>query len=269
MFILGSTGEGPSLSPPLRREFVTLCCSIVKDIQKELESRSVHILVGVSDTCTSETILLAQHAADCGADAVVIAPPYYFPISQMELKNYVQNVVNQISLPVFLYNMPKVTKITFEIETVKEIAKSYGANGKIAGIKDSSFVLSYISELCQVKRDLCPSWSVLTGAEHHVAEVVRLGGDGGAVGGSNIIPEAFVSFYKGAVTGDKDLEEKAFTQINALKEIYDMANGRFVQATKTSLSVLKICEANFASPLLPFNDDEAATVKQIIDDIMG
>ena len=32
VFILGSTGEGPSLSPTLRRDFVALCCTLVREI---------------------------------------------------------------------------------------------------------------------------------------------------------------------------------------------------------------------------------------------
>ena len=52
----------------------------------------------MSDTCINETIALAEHAAACGADAVVVAPPFYFPITQAELKNYVQHVVEHAKL---------------------------------------------------------------------------------------------------------------------------------------------------------------------------
>ena len=163
--------------------------------------------------------------------------------------------------------MPALTKVTFEIETVKELAKKYGDNARIVGIKDSSFDLNYISKLCQIKKEVCPSWSLLTGAEWHVAQVNRLGGDGGVVGGSNIFPEAFVSFYQGAVTGNEAMESDARQQIDALKSIYNMANGRFVQATKTSLSVLGICEESYAMPLLPFNEEERSLVEKVIADI--
>ena len=70
--------------------------------------------------------------------------------------------------------------------------------------KDSSFDLNYISLLCQIKKSHCPS------AEWHVTKVVRMGGDGGVVGGSNIFPKAFVSFYRGAVMGNEAMENAAF-----------------------------------------------------------
>jgi 4-hydroxy-tetrahydrodipicolinate synthase len=275
VFILGSTGEGPSLTPRLRRDFVTLCCDAVREIlanerkRRGDEEYGAHfrILVGVSDTNVDETIALAEHAAVCGADAVVIAPPFYFPIGQAELKYYVQHVVDRTTLPVFLYNMPALTKVTFEIETVRELARLYGESGRIVGIKDSSFDLDYIAQLCKVKSELCPSWSVMTGAEWHVAKVIRLGGDGGVVGGSNIIPEAFVSFYQGAATGNQAMEDEAYQKIQALKKIYDMAKGRFVQATKTSLCVLGMCQESYAMPLLPFVGGEKSMIEKVIGEI--
>ena len=265
IFILGSTGEGPSLSPTLRREFISLCCEII-DLYHN--NGTIQILVGVSDTCVSETIALAEHASSCGAHAIVITAPYYFPISQAELKNYVDHIVKHTTLPIFLYNMPALTKVTFEIDTVRELATKYGgSNGRILGIKDSSFDLNYMSQLCQIKKNDVPSWLILTGAEHHVAQVVTMGGDGGVLGGSNIIPEAFVSFYKGAVLGNKEMEDEAHQTIQTLKILYDMANGRFVQATKTSLCVLGICEESFAMPLLPFNEEEQTLVQKAVSDL--
>ena len=274
VFLLGSTGEAPSLTPHLRREFVTLCCSIAREIVQSKEGsdeinrlKNLRILVGVTDTCPNESIAMARHAAACGAHAVVLAPPFYFPISQPELIHYIKRVVEQLSLPVFLYNMPKLTKITFEIETIRELVKHFGDNGRIVGIKDSSFDLTYMSELCQLRKEFCPSWGIFTGAEHQVAQVVRLGADGGVVGGSNMFPEAFVSYYEGALSNDKDMENEAQQKIEALKAIYDMANGRFVQATKTALSAMDICEESFALPLLSFNDAEREFVKKVVAEI--
>src|SRR5215470_3994533 len=71
LFILGTTGEGPSLSYRLRRELVERVCKQNK--------KRVPILVGITDTSFVESVSLARHSADCGADAVVAAPPYYMP----------------------------------------------------------------------------------------------------------------------------------------------------------------------------------------------
>ncbi len=77
IFLLGTTGEGPSLSIALKYEMVKRSCEII--------AQRVPVLVGITDTSFSESVRLAQHAAQCGADAVVLAPPYYFPTGQEEL----------------------------------------------------------------------------------------------------------------------------------------------------------------------------------------
>ena len=78
LFILGTTGEGPSLSYRLRRELITLTC-------RQVHGR-VPVLVGITDTAFVESVNLARHAADAGADALVLAPPYYLPPGQPELR---------------------------------------------------------------------------------------------------------------------------------------------------------------------------------------
>ncbi len=65
------------------------------------------VLVGITDTAFVESVNLARHAADCGADAVVVAPPYYMPEGQPELQEYLDHLVPELPLPLFLYNMPR------------------------------------------------------------------------------------------------------------------------------------------------------------------
>ncbi len=48
------------------------------------------MLVGVTDTSYVETVALARHAQESGADAVVLSTPYYFPAGQTELLSYME-----------------------------------------------------------------------------------------------------------------------------------------------------------------------------------
>ena len=71
LFILGTTGEGPSLSQALRRELITRVTT--------LAAGRLPVLVGISDAAVADSVALAAHAAEQGAAAVVAAPPFYFP----------------------------------------------------------------------------------------------------------------------------------------------------------------------------------------------
>jgi len=107
LFVLGTTGEGPSLGYRLRRDLVQRTC-------RQVNGR-VPVLVGITDTAFIESVNLARWAADVGADAVVLAPPYYLPEGQPELQEYLDHIVAELPLPMFLYNMPSLTKVSFEL----------------------------------------------------------------------------------------------------------------------------------------------------------
>ena len=110
LFIIGTTGEGPSLSYRLRRELITETCKIVRG--------RLPVFVGVTDTAFVESVNIAKHSADAGADALVAAPPYYLPEAQPELLEYIRHLLPEMPLPFYFYNMPSLTKVSFDIDTV-------------------------------------------------------------------------------------------------------------------------------------------------------
>ena len=121
LFILGTTGEAPSLSYRLRYEVIDRVCGQV--------AGRVPVLVGITDTSFVESTNIARKAKEAGAQAVVLAPPYYFPAGQMELLEYLKHLTAELPLPLFLYNMPSHTKLVFEPETIRAAADFPGIVG--------------------------------------------------------------------------------------------------------------------------------------------
>src|SRR5262245_8280733 len=85
LFLLGTTGEGPSLSHRLRRELIERASKIVNG--------RVPLLAGITDTSFVESVNLARAAGEAGADAVVLAPPYYMPEGQPELREHLEHIL--------------------------------------------------------------------------------------------------------------------------------------------------------------------------------
>ena len=108
----------------------------------------VPVLVGITDTAFVESVNLAKVSADAGADAVVLAPPYYLPEAQPELQEYLDHLVPELPLPLFLYNMPALTKVFFELETVRRAMD----NPRIIGLKDSSGNMTYFHRAVEPAR---------------------------------------------------------------------------------------------------------------------
>ena len=260
LFLLGTCGEGPSLSPRLQRELVDRVC-------RQVDGR-VPILVGVTDSSAAQSTALARDAADAGADAIVFAPPFYFPISQTELLAYVDEQVAASPLPVMLYNMPGLTKVTYEPETVRRLMD----RRRVIGLKDSSGDLDYFRQVRDFTRGRS-DWSLLMGPEHLLAEAIEMGGDGGVSGGANIMPQLYVQLYEAARAGFVD-ETAAFESDAArLGHIYLVGSpggitaSSVVRGLKAAVSLLGVCSGMPCPPLAPLSAAEREQVRHIIQSL--
>lgn len=256
IFLLGTTGEAPSLSYRLRREVITRAAQII--------NQRVPLLVGITDTSFVESVSLAEHAANAGAAAVVLSTPYYFPAGQTELMGYIRNITAALPLPLMLYNMPSLTKVWFEHETLAKLTDVE----RIVGIKDSSGDLQYFTRLMEL-RSARPDWSILIGPEAYLPAAMKLGGDGGVSGGANILPRLFVACYDACVAGDKTRIAELAADINDLQQIYDIGKyaSRFIKATKCAASLLGLCDDFMAEPFHRFRAPERERVRRILEPI--
>jgi 4-hydroxy-tetrahydrodipicolinate synthase len=257
VFLLGSTGEGPSLSGAVQRDVINEACAHVNG--------RVPVLVGITDSNLDESLELAEHSAKCGADAVVAAPPFYFPINQQQLGDWFISLSDASPLPVFLYNMPSHVKVSFDIATVRRLME----RPNICGIKDSSAQMLYFNELLQARADR-PDFLVLTGPEELLAEGVLIGGDGGVCGGANLVPRLFVDLYEAAVSGDlkqvMTLQNRVMRLSTLLYRVGPAPTG-FMTGIKTALELVGLCEANFAPPLGPLPHEQRRMIAQHLADL--
>ncbi len=257
LFILGTTGEAPSLSYHLRRQWIDLVCQQV--------AGRVPVLVGITDTSFVESVALADHAARAGADAVVLSTPYYFPAGQTELTSYTRHIAAELPLPLVLYNMPSLTKVWFEIETLEKLTDL----PQIVGVKDSSGDLDYFAKVTALKQ-LRPDWFVMIGPEALLGQAMELGSDGGVSGGANLAPELFVQFYQAMLVGDRGQAEHLGRQIERLQAIYDVGKyaSRHIKATKCGLSLMGLCSDFLAEPFHHFLPPEREKVAAILKDMV-
>jgi dihydrodipicolinate synthase/N-acetylneuraminate lyase len=250
LFILGTTGEAPSLSYRLRRQLIDHVCKQVKG--------RVPVLVGVTDTSFVESVDLTRHSANAGAQAVVLAPPYYFPAGQPELLEYIEGIAAELALPVFLYNMPSHTKLSFELETLRRAMEL----PNVVGIKDSSAQMIYFHQVRRLAASR-PEFSLLVGPEELLAESVLAGAHGGVNGGANLFPRLYVELYEAAVARDLERVSKLHGQVMRVGEtIYSVGQHRsaFIKGLKCALSCLGICDDFMAEPFHRFH---AAQRKQV------
>lgn len=255
IFALGTTGEAPSLSYPLRQELIALTC-------KQANGR-IPVMVGITDSAPEESLKLAQSAAKAGAAAVVVAPPYYFGMDQAELTTYYQYLADRSPLPLYLYNMPSHTKINFGLSTVQALSQ----HPNIIGLKDSSGNAVYFNAVLHALKDR-PSFSLLVGPEEMMASSVLIGANGGVSGGANMFPKLYVDLFDAAVNKDhpKVLELQSRVMEISRRIYCSGKNGSgYLQGLKAALAIMGICNGHVSSPLGNFNEEEKERVKIHLD----
>ena len=254
LFMLGTTGEATSIGLNLKMELLRRT--------RDLVQNRIPVLVGIADTSFQSSLELAEYSAGLGLDGVVIAPPYYLPITQEEMWEYLENLVPRLPLPFLLYNMPACTKMHMTIDTVRR-AKELGA----IGIKDSSGDLFYLFSLINEFKS-SPGFSIYTGNELFIPETILHGGHGAVAGGANLFPGLFVDFYKASV--NKDLDE-----VVRLREIVMLINdsiynvgknySKYIKGIKCALSVMDICNDYVAYPISRHNPEERRKIELAVE----
>jgi len=257
LFILGTTGEAPSLSYRLRYELIERVCTQVK--------RRVPVLVGITDTSFVESVNITNKAKDAGAQAVVLAPPYYFPAGQGELLEYLKHLAPELPLPLFLYNMPYYTKLVFEPKTVRAAAAITG----IVGIKESSGDMVYFHQLLSLLKKQ-PDFSLLIGQEELLAEAVLAGAHGGVCGGANLAPRLYVDLYKAASSRDLSTVETLHKKVMQIsKAIYGVGKyeSSYLKGLKCALSCVGICSDFLAEPFHRFRQAERKVIRRHLEEL--
>lgn len=241
LFLLGSTGEGPALSRRARCEFI--------ETAVDAAAGAVPLLAGISGASGIEAIEEGRFAARSGISAVVAAPPCYLPPSEKELIAYYERLAGEIGLPLFLYNMPALTRVNVTPELAAELAE----RENIAGYKDSS------GDLDSFRRAVAllggrPDFSLLIGPEHLTLPALRMGGDGGVNGGANLRPELFAALYR-AVRENAPAEriDALQNEIVELGRLYNSLPGApgVIRGLKYALSRLGVVKNIPAFPALP------------------
>lgn len=256
LFVLGTTGEGPSLTYQIRYEMVERAC--------DAAAKRIPVLVGVTDSSLVESIHLAEHASRSGAAAIVAAAPFYFPTNQAGLKNWFRQLADASPLPLMLYNMPGCVGIHLDLETVAELSR----HPNIVGVKDSSGDLAYFRTLCEQFAQN-EDFSVFMGPEELIPEAVAAGADGGVCGGGNLLPHVYVELFEAAIRNDvTEISRLRNVVHEVFRHIYKDPTGQMnlIPALKLALQHSGLCLSCIAPPLPAVTADHE---RQILDGLQS
>lgn len=259
LFVLGTTGEGPSLTYQMRYEMVDRSC--------EHAGGRVPVLVGVTDTSFGESVALAQHAASCGASAIVAAAPFYYDVSQTALESWFSKLADASPLPLMLYNMPSCVGVNLCLDIVGHLSN----HPNIIGVKDSGGDLAYFHELCDQHRNR-EDFLIFMGPEELLAEAVAAGAAGGVCGGANLLPQVYSRLYLAAVRKDAAEIVHWKTAIAAIfASVYRDENGamKLIPGLKLAMEGCGLCLSVVAPPLSNVSETHAQRIQSSLTDLLA
>jgi 4-hydroxy-tetrahydrodipicolinate synthase len=248
IFLLGTTGEGPTLSFRLRLEIVRRAAPLIAE--------RLPLLVNLTGASFTENLQLARAAADVGAAAGVYSGPLYAPLSQKALAGHIERFAAQCPLPLFLYNMPSHTHLFFEQATVVRLAET----AQVVGLKDSSGDLLYLQRLI---RTLGSEFPVFVGPEEMLYPALLAGAAGGVHGGSNLYPHIFTGIFDAVRRGDH-VEAIRLQQISLQLSDAVYGNG-YLRGLKAAMAARGLCSSLVAEPDTPLDSGAVKRIARAIN----
>jgi len=186
---VGTTGESATLSSDEDKR----CMQIAVEVCKGTDTK---VLAGAGSNSTSEAILAAKNAQDCGVDAIFSVAPYYVKPSQEGLYQHYKAIASSVpELPFMLYNVPGRTVVDISADTVIRL---FDDLPNIYGIKEATGSLERTVELLSRRPDL----KVFSGDDAIDYPILANGGAGITSVTSNLMPDLKSQLVELALKGD-------------------------------------------------------------------
>lgn len=185
----GTTGEGPLLTGEERQR-------IARTVVEQTRGR-VPVIIQVGAVSTRETIALARHAWQIRADAIAVVAPFYYPCSDVMLREHYMHVCAVVpDLPVYLYNIPQRTGNALSPPLVDEIVARCA---NVIGIKDSGGNLGQTVEMLAIRDG---TFHVVMGSDGLVLPALTMGVRASVSGNANVFPALFVALFEAYRSGN-------------------------------------------------------------------
>ena len=231
--VCGTTGETPTLLAEENSD-------LIKFTIQHIDGR-IPIIAGSGSNSTQVALKNSLAAQENGADALMIAAPYYNKPTPKGLFLHFEYLATRLDTPIIVYNVPSRTGVNMSGELIVNLGKQFD---NIVGVKEASGDLSQIKYIL----DHCPDDFILFSGDDNLAiDVVAEGGVGCISVAANEIPAAFSQMMKSALDGKFDQARSFQKKYARLMEL------NFIESNpipvKTALHQMGLIQNNFRLPM--------------------
>lgn len=242
LYPLGTTGEMYLMSVEERK--------LVAETVISQNNKRITAYIHVGAMSQADTIELAKHAYEIGADGIGVVTPSYFKVTDKELEEYYVAIAKSVPIdfPVYTYNIPQLSVNDLQPEVVERIVKRAP---NVIGIKYSWADMNRTVHYGRINNN---DFSVVQGADTLMFPSLMIGCDGIVSGCSSVFPEAFSRVYKAFTEGK--YEEAAELQKLATYAAETIKCGSNMSYFKEGLKIRGIDMGTMRKPLLDITAEE-------------
>lgn len=242
LYLTGSTGEGFLMSMEERKEIV--------EIVIDQAAGRVPIMVHVGTIGTKNSIKLAEHAYQNGADAVSSVPPFYWNFDEEHIYNYYKDIAEATPLPMIVYNIELAGTIAYD--SIKKLAA-------IKNVKGIKYTATSHFEIASIKDELGEDFLVYSGADEMASSGLFNGADGLIGSFYNLMPELFMEIYE--AINNNDLKTARKKQQNAIRIIKYSVQYDFYSLMRLALSWMGVNAGYSRRPFKNYGSEKEAEFK--------
>jgi len=206
-------GESLNLTIAERKAFAEVAVRVV--------AGRIPVSIHVSALAVEDSMELARHAQQIGADAIIAITPYFWLPTIDAIYDYFVRLGTSIDLPLIAYNSPSyLAGVEFTGELTRRLIERLP---NFIAMKEASFNSEKFLEISRVALALRPNFSMIAGVEF-LAPSVPLGGAGSYSSAGAICPNLCTQLFDACVAGEsvraRELQFKLARLWNLFRDQY-------------------------------------------------
>ncbi|MBI2802357.1 MAG: 4-hydroxy-tetrahydrodipicolinate synthase [Gammaproteobacteria bacterium] len=154
------------------------------------------VIAATGSQSLAETLVLTDHAARAGVDALLIVTPYYLRPPQRGLVDYYVELSKRSTLPLMIYHIPGRAAVAMTLDSFKAIAaRAESFVGMKHAVNDLGFVTECLAEFG-------PDFRIFVGLEELSYPMLMVGACGMMNAVGNLAPRAVAELYNAVAVGN-------------------------------------------------------------------
>jgi 4-hydroxy-tetrahydrodipicolinate synthase len=224
-------------------------------------AKRVPVSIHVSALSVEDSVDLAKHAQQIGADAIIAITPYFWsPSMEGIFKHYVR-LGQSVDIPMIAYNSPSYLEgIEFNGELITRLLEKLP---NLIALKEASFNSEKFVEISRAALKVRPDFAIVAGVEF-LAPSVPLGCVGSYSSAGGISPNLCTQLFDACMKGES---EKARQLQFKLAQLWDLFRDQYPSSLKGGMVIMGRPVGPTRAPLPTATPERQAFIAQQLEEL--